>query len=376
MSPAPMTVTDARLDHEADGTLTLGGTIDGHRLFWTMPPRETIALRGEPFVSALLVSAMSTGRDLVLPDNAPVDAGFLGSLDELQTIFVRWFPHLRRVAITARVAERGSVAGRMTGYSAGVDSSYTVLRLADRLDGVVLLDGIEFGTPNPVLMAGVDDTLRRTMEARGLPLHLVRTNAKAMGKALGGKWSHFIGGTLSSVPHALGLAEYWIASSNSWENLRPYGTHPITDPRWSSAATVIHHHGCEALRIEKVEALRVAPDLLQVIRVCFQGDAYNCGVCHKCLQTAAAFRALQVECDALPPLRHPRVLRTIAVEHDGDLVDWVEIALPGLASRDPMLANELSRLLRRYHLRQAARRLDEVATGGFFRRLLVRGAGR
>lgn len=371
MIGGPMLVTDPRLDQDGE-RVTLSALVDAQRLFWTMPSRASIALRGEPFVCALLVSAMTTGRSLVLPEQLPLDPAFHASLEELQVIFARWFPGLRPVAVDAARSARSGTAGRFTGYSGGVDSSYTVLRLIGQLDGVVLVDGIEYQEANPPLMTEVDGTLGATMAARGLRLLTVQTNAKWIGKATGGAWSQFIGGSLASVPHALGVAEYSIASSNAWEKLRPYGSHPITDPRWSSAATTILHHGCEALRVEKIAALRAAPDLLAALRVCFQGNAYNCGTCHKCLQTAAGLRAVGIESPALPVLHDPTRLRLIEVEHDGDLIDWEELLTPELRHTDPALARELSRLLRRYHLRQAVRRLDAVATGGWLRRLLAR----
>jgi hypothetical protein len=371
MSTPALRITDAALEREDERT-TLGAAVEGHRLFWTMPDRDGIALRGEPFVCALLVSAMTTGRPLVLPAQLPLDPSFHAALDELQVIFARWFPGLQPIRVEAPLVERHGTSGRFTGYSGGVDSSYTILRMHGQLDGVVLIDGIEYREPNAPLMSAVDTTLAATMAARGLPMLTVQTNAKWIGKVTGGKWSQFIGGSLASVPHALGLADYAIASSNAWENLRPYGSHPITDPRWSSATTTIRHHGCEALRVDKIAALGSAPELLAAIRVCFQGTAYNCGTCHKCLQTAAGLRAVGVESPALPVLHDPTLLRSIAVEHDGDLVDWEELLTPALRERDPALAHELARLLRRYHLRQAARRLDAVATGGWLRRLLIR----
>lgn len=370
MTGAPLEVRNVRLDDHA-ATVTLSGEVAGEQLFWTMPPRPSIALRGEPFVAALLVSAMRSGRDLVLPANAPVDPAMIRSTDLLQSIFTRWFPELRQIRIIApTLAPRDGSSQRMAGYSGGVDSSYTVYRLRPELDGTVLFDGIEYRKANPTLMSVVGQTLNVPMQALGTPLTTVQTNAKAVGRATGGKWSEFIGGSLASIPHALGLAEYTIAGSNSWENLRPYGSHPFTDPLWGSATLQIHHHGADALRIEKLAVLKSAPDLLAVLRVCFQGEDYNCGVCHKCLQTSAAMRALGLDSPAMPPLRDPKLLRSLVVEHDGDLVDWVEILTPELVERDPALARELERLIGRYHTRALLKDIDRRLLGGSSGRLL------
>lgn len=366
----PLTISAVRLETRGN-RLVLSGLVGDERLFWDMPPRPSISIRGEPFLSLALVPAMTTGRDLLLPDDVPVGESFLHSITELQEIFVRWFPGLRPVTIHAdRVEPRVGASGRFAGYSGGVDSSYTVLRTAAELDGVVLIDGIEFRDANEALMRSVAGRLAKPLAERGLALHTVVTNTKAVGRALGGDWSEFIGGALASVPHALGVEEYWIAGSNSWENLRPYGTHPFTDPLYGSANVRIHHHGGEARRIDKIAALMAAPDLMAELRVCFQGGQYNCGVCHKCLQTSAALRALGGTSAALPALDRPRLLRALEVMGRGDLVDWQEILeCPGLEDRDRVLHRELDRLIRRYQWRQALTRLDAVATRGRVRRL-------
>ncbi|MEP6591346.1 MAG: hypothetical protein ABJC19_09200 [Gemmatimonadota bacterium] len=374
MTRAPLDVHDVQLERTED-RVVLSGAVADQRLFWAMPPRSSIMLRGEPFVAALLLSAMRTGRALVIPESAPVEAAFLEGMASLQSIFLRWFPGLTPITIEARsIGPRTGAFGTMAGYSGGVDSSYTVQRLATRLDGTVLFDGIEYRDANPTLMSQVNRTLSGSMAAAGVPLSIVQTNVKAVGRATGGKWSEFIGGALASIPHAMGLADYTIAGSNSWENLRPYGTHPFTDPLWGSDALHIHHHGADALRIEKLAHLRAAPELLAVLRVCFQGEDYNCGVCHKCLQTSAALRALGIACEAMPPLRDARLLRRLEVEHDGDLADWIEILTPELATGDPELARELTRLMARYRTRKLLRAVDAAVLGGLSRRLL-RGIG-
>lgn len=349
--------------------VTLQGDVGGEQLYWNMPDQPAVSVRGEPFIAALLVSAMTTGRDLRLPRDVPVDQAFLRSIDALQTTFEGWFTGLRRVTVDASGTDAArATSGRYAGYSGGVDSSYTVMRIGSVLDGAVLVDGIDYAEPQERLMAEVVERLRGTMEKRGLPLIRVATNTKLVGRRLGGHWHQFIGGSLASVPHAIGAAEYWIAGSNSWENLRPYGTHPFADPLWSSSTVRIHHHGAEARRIDKLRALVDASQLLDSLRVCFQGKEYNCGVCHKCLQTAAALRAIAVNAAPIPTLQDPRLLRRMEVEHDGDLVDWEEILSADLETRDLPLARELNRLIRRYRWRQAARAINTVVFGGRVRR--------
>lgn len=364
-----------RVEHvtieQHDNTARLTGHIGGQPLFWHVTGSPAFEPRGEPFIAALLPAAMRSGTPVELPPELPVDPVFLANMARIQSIFSRWFTGLAPIAIHARIAPREMpTSERATGYSGGVDSSYTVDVLANELDAALLINGIEYAAPEAALTALVSDTLGTALHGRGVRLVQVETNVKAAQRALGGRWSEGLGGAIASSVHAAGFHSYQIAASNSWENLRPYGSHPLTDPLWSSADVEIGHHGAELRRIDKIRYLGRVPDLLEHIRVCFQGNAYNCGVCQKCLQTAAGFRALGLRSDALPHLGDARLLRKATVEHDGDLVDWQEILVPGLDHRDPQLYRELTALTRRYHWRALLRNADQLITGGRIRSML------
>jgi hypothetical protein len=368
-----MRVEDSRVRQVAHG-IRLEGLVRGEMLFWELPRLASFEPRGEPFVCALLPAAMRAGTPIILPDDLPLDPTFLINIERLQSVFLRWFPDLQAVTIRASIRPRAvRTLDRVTGYSGGIDSSFTLDTLGERLDAAMLIDGIEYREAAPELFDEITGTLGEAVKHRGLALVRVRTNVKAFGRALGAKWSESLGGAIASSVHAAGFAEYHVAASNSWENLRPYGSHPLTDPLWSAATVRIEHHGAELRRIDKIRYLGAVPDLLDLIRVCFQGNEYNCGRCQKCLMTMAGFRALDIHSAALPRLDDATLLRQVVVEHDGDLVDWEELLVPGLERRDPALHRELVRLVRRYRWRRLVKSFDELATGGKFRGLLTRG---
>ena len=368
-----MLVEGANVHQDSLG-IRLEAKIRGETLFWELPRLAAFEPRGEPFVCALLPVAMRAGTAITLPDELPLDPTFLTNIERLQSVFVRWFPELQPVTIRASIRPRTvRTHDRATGYSGGIDSSFTLDVLGGRLDAALLIDGIEYREEARELFDQITSTLDAAVDRRGLRLVRVRTNVKSFGRALGAKWSESLGGAIASSVHAAGFAEYHIAASNSWENLRPYGSHPLTDPLWSSATVRIEHHGAELRRIDKIRYLGSVPDLLELIRVCFQGNDYNCGRCQKCLMTMAGFRALALTSPALPHLADATLLREVVVEHDGDLVDWEELLVPGLERRDPGLHHELARLVRRYRWRRLVKSFDELATGGKFRGLLTRG---
>lgn len=368
-----MRVESTIVRHDHNG-IRLEAQVRGETLFWELPEEAAFEPRGEPFVCALLPAAMRADSSIILPDELPLDASFLSNIERLQSVFVRWFPDLHPVSIRATIAPRTvRTVDRATGYSGGIDSGFTLNELGNRLDAALLIDGIEYREEAPELFERISGALDGAIERRGLRLVRVRTNVKAVGRALGAKWSEALGGAIASSVHVAGFAEYYVAASNSWENLRPYGSHPLTDPLWSSATVRIEHHGAELRRIDKIRNLASVPDLLELVRVCFQGVEYNCGRCQKCVMTMAGFRALNINSPALPRLDDPTLLRQVVVEHDGDLVDWEELLVPGLERSDPALHRELNRLVRRYRWRRLARTLDDLATGGRFRGLLTKG---
>jgi hypothetical protein len=88
--------------------------------------------------------------------------------------------------------------------------------------------------------------------------------------------------------------------------------------------------------------------------------------------TSAALRALDIRTPAMPALVDPTLLRSVYIEHEGDLVDWEEILVPDLAARDPSLHAELTRAIRRYKWRSLLRSADTLATGGRLRNLIRR----
>jgi hypothetical protein len=368
-----MRVEGTRVTQAADG-VRLEAQVEGQSLFWELPRLSSFEPRGEPFVCALLPAAMRNGTSITLPDDLPLDPTFLTNIDRLQSVFLRWFPDLRPATIRATIRPRTArTLDRVTGYSGGIDSSFTLDTLRDRLEAALLIEGIEYREESPELFDQISTTLDAAVADRGLRLVRVRTNVKAFGRALGARWSESLGGAIASSVHVAGFAEYHLAASNSWENLRPYGSHPLTDPLWSSATVRIEHHGAELRRIDKIRYLGSVPDLLKLVRVCFQGSDYNCGRCQKCLMTMAGFRALDISSPALPRLDDATMLRQVVVEHDGDLVDWEELLVPGLQQTDLALYHELGRLVRRYRWRRLAKSFDELAMGGRFRGLLTRG---
>ncbi|MDL2121671.1 MAG: hypothetical protein LWX51_01020 [Deltaproteobacteria bacterium] len=110
---------------------------------------------------------------------------------------------------------------------------------------------------------------------------------------------------LSAVAHALAgrLTGVSISSSDSIPGLsllditfaKPYGSHPLLDPNYSSVDLRVWHDAMTLSRLDKTRLVADWDVALQNIKVCgpnWPGD--NCGQCEKCVRTMLALLALDV----------------------------------------------------------------------------------
>ncbi|HXT87802.1 MAG TPA: hypothetical protein VN714_00945 [Trebonia sp.] len=111
------------------------------------------------------------------------------------------------------------------------------------------------------------------------------------------------GANLSSIAHLLSgrIGRAFIASTYNLPTLAPLGSHPLTDPWYSSADLQIAHDSPDYSRLTKLRLLANRPAILAVLDVCsywFQrteNHQLNCGKCEKCLRTQAGLAALGVD---------------------------------------------------------------------------------
>ncbi|MCK4785576.1 MAG: hypothetical protein KAV87_17615, partial [Desulfobacteraceae bacterium] len=77
------------------------------------------------------------------------------------------------------------------------------------------------------------------------------------------------------------------------QNLKPFGSHPLTDPNYSSSELRIRHGGLTLSRLDRTKLIVDWDVALQHIKVCqpnWPGE--NCGQCEKCVRTMLALVAL------------------------------------------------------------------------------------
>jgi hypothetical protein len=364
------------------GRTRVAWDIGGHALWYVLPEGRAPASCADAVLAATLLPAMRAGVGLRLDPALAVSPRMLAGTARLQEIFSVWYPELRPVAVgaSASVPAVGEPAVVASCFSGGVDSCYSLLKNRDRITHLLLVRGVDLKLGNVAGWEDANEGLGAIAAAFGKPLLRVESSIRDFSRESAGLgWPRALAGGLSSVGHLLGVRTLVIPSSNPYTALHPYGSHPLTDPMWSSEVVKVEHDGSEARRAEKLRRIVEEPVLLENIRVCWQDRGYNCGHCDKCVHLQVALRLLGRTTPRIAPLRSLRDIASYAqVNTPGEYLEWEDNLRLAREVGDRTIERALARLLARFRVKESLGELDRLWFGGGVRRLAsrLRGGGR
>ncbi|MGD0730463.1 MAG: hypothetical protein ABR956_04310 [Terracidiphilus sp.] len=238
----------------------------------------------------------------------------LGSnLENLRDIYAAW-THGHNIPLAFELSSEAPVAagGVSLFFSCGVDSFYSLIKHRDEIDNLVLVHGFDVPLAHPDTFAKIEAQARDVASLFGKRLIVARTNMHFEQPEVPGGWEMYCGAGIAAVAYALAPnhGKTYIASSYSYADLFPCGSHPLLDPLWSTEAVKIVHDGGEN-RMDKLRVIVQYPEAMNRLRVCWENPGeYNCGHCEKCLRTMLGLRALGVEdCAAFPNTLTPELVR-------------------------------------------------------------------
>ncbi|MFM8305141.1 MAG: hypothetical protein ACKOA9_12745 [Actinomycetota bacterium] len=264
--------------------------------------------RADPFLLLTLTLAMREGRDLTVT-GAPVDGELLRRLVEFQRIWHAWFD-LTPVEVHAEASTtRGDRDAAVVAFSGGADSafsawSHTGGRGRQPLRGAMMIHGMDVPLSDPEGFARAMGRARRMTDSLDLDLTVVSTNAWTLPVPI----RQYTGMGVAAALHVLGgrYGAGLIPSTATYRGLVvPLNSSPVSDWLLGGDGFAIVHDGAAANRFEKLTALCAWPEAMESLRVCLVDPRHdrNCGTCHKCMMTLAAFRVLGVDApcfDAVP----------------------------------------------------------------------------
>jgi hypothetical protein len=277
-----------------------GEDLDGFELWFRYPTScsDAVCACGDPFVAALLLPVMARGAALRV--EGPVSSRMMQGVGTFMDVICGWWPEFEHVAVEAdetdvvrSTPDLGFVA---SSFSGGVDSFYTLLKnehsdlpRQEKISRLLFIHGYDIALDRADFHRAVVDRLEVVAKACDKELIQVSTNARQLaGEPV--TWGRYHATVLIAVTLGLQgrLRRLYIPASYPYADLFPWGSHPRTDPLWSTESLEIIHDGCEATRVEKVLAyVSKSQVALDNLRVCWESQKgmYNCGVCEKCMRT-------------------------------------------------------------------------------------------
>jgi hypothetical protein len=250
---------------------------------------------GNPWIVCLAPLALTLGEPLRIP--LPIDRLLARNVRELLNVWSAWYPALRPIKLeieTDDSAPEGSRGRTGVFFSGGVDSFYTALRNrkggAEGLptDDLILVRGFDFPLEHAEAFERHRCRMSRVAQELGVELVDVATNLRdtQLRKASWADLWH--GAALGSVGLALERRYRFLllASTSTYAELEPYGSHPLTDGLLSTRFTRVLHDGANASRLDKTQYVAGSDLALNNLHVCFREISdVNCGRCRKCTLT-------------------------------------------------------------------------------------------
>lgn len=327
----------ARVD--GDAAADEAGWFAPFDLWWRFPTwcRDLLDPdNGDPFVAALLVPAMTLGEPLAVP--APISPALRRALPDIESIFHCFDRRQTPIEVVAPAATAPAATTDPPAvglfFSLGVDSYYSLLKnMRDHpsddatVTHLIAVHGFDVchGAWDESFPPSILRDARRAADTLGKTLVPVATNLRRVVDPLA-LWTMSHGGALVGIALALGglLRVVRVAATTTYDQLYPWGSHPVLDHRWSTERLTVIHDGCELDRIEKTRLVAQSPLALETLRVC-PGYATegNCGRCVKCLPTMIDLLQLGVlgRCPTLPQTIDAERLRRMLRDYRGHLND-------------------------------------------------------
>jgi hypothetical protein len=352
-----------------DGWNEVSAEVDGDRVFFRSPAQYDLAASGEPFLGVALLEAMARNADLRIDPAISLSAKLHGKLQELQSIYACWSSDLHRINVHARIDPRKRDYERVASFfSAGVDGSHTLLRNMDDITHPIMLSGFDAaGTDRASWLRAVE---KQNAFARmvGKELIPIETNVRWWISKRKIAWDFAHGLILSSLGSLVKAGRIYVPSSHTYNELFPWGSHPLTDPMWSTESTEVIHDGAGFRRGEKMKDLCGDQRILDNLKVCWKSILENCGECPKCIRTMTALYLLGASSQALPKL-DLAALKSLRATDESGATFLEDAMILARNAENRRVLKTLRRYYRWYQLSLVVPMLDRFLLGGVLRRI-------
>jgi hypothetical protein len=251
----------------------------------------------EAFAAAALLPALLARARVAV--EAPLEANWLAGARALARIFAGWWRLPEPLPLEAEArAPAAAAAATPAGlcFSAGVDSFYELVSVPGAYGVLVFVHGYDLPLSDAARWRAFEPALRAVADGYGANAVVIQTNLREHPRVAGLHWRWAHGAALAAAGLLLAdrIGSLRIGASYARGYLRPWGSHPNTDPLWSTSRVRVSHGDISRLRLDKLRRLAPEPLARRHLRVCWEHRTreLNCSRCEKCLRTMTALAGL------------------------------------------------------------------------------------
>ena len=269
-------------------THRVSAMVCGHPV-WFESANAVLRPSVEAFGSSFLVPALHARRPLRF--NGPLSRLWRENVAKLVCIFHRWWDYPETLAIESegQAVPADKKPDGAECFSGGADSFYSLLRMNHATRYLVFVHGFDMSYRDGYRMRKYRPALEEICRATGRIPIVIRTNLRKHPFFSQVMWENSHGGALAAIGHLLAdsAGRIVIASSCTYDELEPWGSHWETDPLWAAENLEIVHDDATLYRLNKLKTMAEEPLVQQHLRVCFKNLAAhgNCSRCDKCVRT-------------------------------------------------------------------------------------------
>lgn len=246
----------------------------------------------EAFAGALLLPSLYHGVDLRI--ETPVDAEWLAQIQHLYQIYREWWGFNQEFPIKATtqtpLQSRLSATGLY--FTGGVNSFFSLLNYPKPINRLVFAHGYHIPLDDIPRLETCRRSLNIIAETTGQSAIILRTNLREHPFIQAVPWHKTYGSSLAALGLILSgeVGKFVVPPSYASTELQPWGSHPQTDPLFSTARCQILHHSTPLNRRERIHAIAPHPLTQQHLRVCYTNITLtkNCSTCETCVRTMVA----------------------------------------------------------------------------------------
>lgn len=257
--------------------------------------RTFVGADASAFLAAALPISMRTKEDLFV--EGPISKLLIKSTQKIMNVLNSWNVGLHKQSIKAEMQREDTGNSNLSGvfFSGGVDSFYTFLKHKNKIRYLIFVHGYDIQLDDVALYNEVLGTIETIAKKQGVQLLTVRTNIRDIFEQYF-TWDMSHEFALASVSLFLrqGFKEIYMSCGQTSKKAPHHYMTPELDTLWSTEAMKIHHFGCTADKISKLNFLSKSKTAMETLRVCWTNKRgeYNCCECEKCFRNMLALYAV------------------------------------------------------------------------------------